>query len=163
MANQAQAIATHNNGEPHTGIDSPNRNDQLMIPSSARHDANATHGNIRADLTWDNNLGNDAQNWANHLASIDDLEHSSNESRPNEGENISSYSGTFATSDLNVGATQWANEVSKYNGEKIGEGDFEQWGHYTQVRSPPSPTQSPYSEGSGEEMERLRCSVCSCV
>jgi hypothetical protein len=81
--------------------------------------ANASHGNIRADLTWDDNLANDAQNWANHLASIDDLEHSPDNSRPNEGENIQSYSGTNATADL------------KYHGEITGQGDFEKYGHYS--------------------------------
>jgi hypothetical protein len=101
---------------------------------SARKDANATHGNIRPDLTWDDNLANDAANWASHLASIDDLQHSSNESRAGEGENLSSYSGTFATASLNFAAVQWANEKAKYNGEQIGQGNLEDWGHYTQVR-----------------------------
>jgi hypothetical protein len=97
--------------------------------------ANASHGNIRADLTWDDNLANDAQNWANHLASIDDLEHSPDNSRPNEGENIQSYSGTNATADLKAAAVQWANEVVKYHGEITGQGDFEKYGHYSRNQS----------------------------
>jgi uncharacterized protein YkwD len=92
------------------------------------------------DLTWDDTLANNAQEWANHLASIDDLEHSGPEQRPNQGENLSSYSGTFATADLNAAAVQWAGEIKSYHGEKIGEGNFEDWGHYTQVRHPPTLT-----------------------
>lgn len=44
------------------------------------------------------------------------------------------------TASLNSAAVQWANEKAKYNGEKIGEGDVEAWGHYTQVLNPHSST-----------------------
>jgi hypothetical protein len=166
MSGRDQAIATHNNGEPHIFIDS-GRNTLLTVPHSARHDANANHGNIRPDLTWDDNLANDAANWANYLASIDSLDHSPNDSRPNQGENLSSYSGTFATADLNFGAEQWASEQAKYNGEKIGEGNFEDWGHYTQVCNPHSFTRHTRPSGrketgrlSGSDLCSVRLTIC---
>jgi len=112
MSDQDQAVAIHN---------------------AARQDANAAHGGNRQDLVWDTKLANDAAQWAQHLAAIDSLDHSSDESRPGEGENLSSYSGTNATASLAIGAQQWANEKSSYSGETIGQGDFEAWGHYTQI------------------------------
>lgn len=39
-------------------------------------------------LTWDAGLANHAQQWANHLAKIDKLEHSTGDQRPGEGENL---------------------------------------------------------------------------
>lgn len=39
-------------------------------------------------LTWDAGLAQHAQQWANHLAKIDKLEHSTGDQRPGEGENL---------------------------------------------------------------------------
>jgi hypothetical protein len=39
-------------------------------------------------LTWDSGLAQHAQEWANHLAKIDKMEHSSGDKRPGEGENL---------------------------------------------------------------------------
>lgn len=39
-------------------------------------------------LTWDAGLAQHAQQWANHLAKIDKLEHSTGAQRPGEGENL---------------------------------------------------------------------------
>lgn len=39
-------------------------------------------------LTWDAGLVKHAQDWANHLAKIDKLEHSKGDQRPGEGENL---------------------------------------------------------------------------
>lgn len=39
-------------------------------------------------LAWDAGLAQHAQQWANHLAKIDKLEHSTGAQRPGEGENL---------------------------------------------------------------------------
>lgn len=39
-------------------------------------------------LAWDEGLAEDAQRWANHLARIDNMVHSSGSQRPNAGENL---------------------------------------------------------------------------
>ena len=39
-------------------------------------------------LTWDAGLAQHAQQWANHLAKIDKMEHSKGDQRPGEGENL---------------------------------------------------------------------------
>ena len=79
---------------------------------------------------------NDAQQWANHMASIEDLVHSGDTN--GEGESIAFYAGTNATPSLMGGVSQWLGEIGRYNGEKIGEtgpgGTYEDWGHYTQAR-----------------------------
>jgi uncharacterized protein YkwD len=41
-----------------------------------------------APLVWDNTLVHHAQQWANHLAQIDKMEHSTGSQRPGEGENL---------------------------------------------------------------------------
>ncbi|KAL8341104.1 hypothetical protein RB601_006964 [Gaeumannomyces tritici] len=55
-------------------------------------------------LSWDSGLQSKAQAWANTLAQRGKLEH----------------------------AGSWMNEKSKYKGEKIPEGNFAGYGHYTQ-------------------------------
>lgn len=41
-----------------------------------------------APLAWDDELTQHAQQWADHLAQIDQMEHSTGDQRPNEGENL---------------------------------------------------------------------------
>ena len=132
MSDHAEALAAHNQGKLprqsyRTASDSP------FLPARK---AASVHGH-RPDLEWDQKLTQDAQHWANHLASIDKLVHSSE--RDGQGENIAFYAGTNAKPSLMAGVSQWLAEVSKYHGEKIGEtgpgGNYEKWGHYTQVRA----------------------------
>jgi uncharacterized protein YkwD len=86
-------------------------------------------------LEWDDNLAKDAQKWADHLAhEVGHLEHSTGNERPGQGENLfwawsspPPYKNPFTN-----GAQSWMNEASKYHGEKIGEGNFEAWGHYSE-------------------------------
>lgn len=85
----------------------------------------------RPDLVWDPRLAAAAEEWARHLVARDaGLQHSTGTERPNQGENLywTSAGGTLAD-----GSQSWVNERTAYHGEKIGEGNFESYGHYTQV------------------------------
>ncbi|KAI1849129.1 hypothetical protein JX265_013143 [Neoarthrinium moseri] len=82
-------------------------------------------------LTWDAGLAQHAQQWANHLAQIDKMEHSSGNQRPGEGENLAWYSNS-PNDPLSGGAQMWMNEAKDYHGEPIGQGNFGKYGHYTQ-------------------------------
>ncbi|KAH6897396.1 SCP-like extracellular protein [Thelonectria olida] len=81
-----------------------------------------------ADLTWDDSLASDAQEWATHLASLGSLTHSTVEG---QGENLYMQSGTDAPYLNAVNA--FVSEKSSYNGEAISETNYQSFGHYTQV------------------------------
>ncbi|KAI9707114.1 MAG: hypothetical protein M1836_000074 [Candelina mexicana] len=51
-----------------------------------------------------------------------------------QGENLAWFwsSDQHAIPPLSKGVQDWLNEEAKYHGEKIGEGNFHDWGHYTQ-------------------------------
>jgi hypothetical protein len=102
----------------------------------------AAHNKHRAELklpplAWSETLAAHAKAWADHLASLggNSLVHSSNESRPNEGENLASgTSGAYSATKL---VELWGSEkqyfvngifpdVSKTSG-------WSQVGHYTQI------------------------------
>ncbi|ETS85910.1 hypothetical protein PFICI_03935 [Pestalotiopsis fici W106-1] len=84
-------------------------------------------------LVWDDTLTAHAQQWANYLAQIDQLQHSTSSQRPGEGENLA-YA--WATNGIKYPQTQasqgWMAEKSSYNGEVIPQGNFNAYGHYTQ-------------------------------
>ena len=112
-----------------TGTGNPQINEALSVQNQARHEAQ-NHGNhiSRPDLTWDDNLASAAQGWANHLAATNSFEHDPN---AGAGENLFEASG-FTPSFADA-CRDWVGEESKYHGEAIGQGNFEDWGHYTQV------------------------------
>jgi len=84
-------------------------------------------------LSWDPTLQAHAQTWANHLASIDQMVHSTAAQRPGEGENLAyAYSSTGVVSPLTRAAQLWMAEFPNYHGEAIPQGDFAGYGHYTQ-------------------------------
>jgi murein DD-endopeptidase MepM/ murein hydrolase activator NlpD len=101
----------------------------LSVQNQARQEAQ-NHGNhvSRPGLSWDAGLANAAQAWANHLAQTDSFEHDPN---AGAGENIFSGSG-FSPSFADA-CRAWIGEEANYHGEAIGQGNFEEWGHYTQV------------------------------
>ncbi|KAI4112858.1 MAG: hypothetical protein LQ338_008262 [Usnochroma carphineum] len=99
---------------------------------AARTDAIHYFGHPRGDLVWDDQLAANATAYARRLASANQgLHHSDGNGRPNQGENLywSKPNGSLADA-----STGWVNEQKSYHGEKIGEGDFGSYGHYTQVR-----------------------------
>src|SRR5438876_222502 len=86
-------------------------------------------GQSRPDLTWDDGLANDAQQYAQHLADTNTFEHSG---FPGQGENLYMSSGDASLTDA---TNAWLGEKPSYDGQKIPEGDFSSYGHYTQVGS----------------------------
>ncbi|KAJ9150267.1 hypothetical protein NKR23_g3657 [Pleurostoma richardsiae] len=87
-------------------------------------------------LQWDPKVAQDAQAWAQHLASVvGHLQHSAGDQRPGEGENLfwalakpGPYKDPFTHA-----AQSWMNEAAMYQpGEKIGQGNLADYGHYTQ-------------------------------
>ncbi|KAF2993559.1 hypothetical protein E8E14_001925 [Neopestalotiopsis sp. 37M] len=89
---------------------------------------NYRRGRNLRPLVWDRILQQDAQNWANHLAYIDQMVHSSR--RGSEGENLAWISG--GSNPMSVAASMWMAESKNYWGQIIPNGDFEAYGHYTQ-------------------------------
>jgi hypothetical protein len=94
----------------------------------------ATNNQVRAKhnlkpLLWDNQLADHAAVWAQHLADIGKMQHSANDSRPGEGENL--YTGMGRVFTFTDGVNAWLAEVKDYHGEKIGEGDLHKFGHYS--------------------------------
>lgn len=107
----------------------PNQLSALQLHNSARQAISAQTGHARPDLVWDTDLESSAQQWANHLIATGTFEHSGT---PNVGENLSEF---FPASGATVmAATQgWLDEAKFYHGQPI-DGNFAQYGHYTQVR-----------------------------
>ncbi|KAI4596932.1 hypothetical protein KJ359_004842 [Pestalotiopsis sp. 9143b] len=84
-------------------------------------------------MVWDDSLAADAQTWANYLAKIDQLQHSTSAQRPNQGENLAwAWATNGIKYPLTQGAQGWMAEKSSYNGEVIPQGNFAAYGHYTQ-------------------------------
>ena len=91
-------------------------------------------------ISWSNSLAEDAQGWANHVASLGLAEnqlvpHATWEERNSHGENLAwGATGEFPISVLAQG---WADEKAIYDGHPISEADFlpgsPMIGHYTQM------------------------------
>jgi uncharacterized protein YkwD len=91
-----------------------------------------------APLQWDDHLASEAQKWANNLAQhIGHMQHSTSQERPNQGENLFwGMASPGPYKDPYTHAAQgWMNEAAKYHGEKIGEGNFSAYGHYSKLLS----------------------------
>ncbi|KAH8887254.1 PR-1-like protein, partial [Thozetella sp. PMI_491] len=79
------------------------------------------------NLSWDKGLQASAQAYADKLADkVGVLEHS------RAGENLF-WSSVMGSNDLRDASQSWANEVANYHYEIIPNGDFNGYGHYTQV------------------------------
>ena len=89
-----------------------------------------------AALQWDAHLAPEAQKWADNLAhKIGHMQHSTSQERPNQGENLfwgMASPGPYKDPYTHA-AQAWMNEAAKYHGEKIGEGDFGSYGHYSEL------------------------------
>jgi uncharacterized protein YkwD len=85
-------------------------------------------------LSWDSNLARDAQIWANTLASQNRFYHSI-QMKWGHGENL--YAVTL-NGNLNCkpAVDAFFNEYKLYNNEPIGQGNFEAYGHFTQLAWP---------------------------
>jgi uncharacterized protein YkwD len=90
---------------------------------------NIKDGSSVPGLSWSNDLAKDAFTWARHLADRNSgLEHSTTFGH---GENL--YSSTNGPKNCEPAISAFFNEYSLYHNEKIGEGDFSGYGHFTQV------------------------------
>lgn len=73
-----------------------------------------------------------AQRVANNLAATDTFEHSHT---PGQGENLyQNTNGDASAFTARTAISAWFNEFPLYKGEPIGQGAFEGYGHFTQVR-----------------------------
>ncbi|MDO7542211.1 MAG: CAP family protein [Flavobacteriaceae bacterium] len=107
----------------------------LQVHNDARKEVGVT------ELSWSNSLAEDALLWAKNLALKDDMYHSSNESRPGQGENLSySYRSsngnpTFSETPGKEASTAWYNEIKDYTYGEIGSSKNANVviGHYTQM------------------------------
>lgn len=105
-----------------TVVSGQNTNQQAALDAhnSARNDVGVT------PLVWDDSLASEAQEWADHLVDLGQLEHSGTDG---EGENLYMQSGTDSAWVNAVDA--WVDEKSKYNGEAISETNYLTFGHYS--------------------------------
>ncbi|KAI3399111.1 hypothetical protein diail_7690 [Diaporthe ilicicola] len=83
-------------------------------------------GQKRPALTWDDGLAGDAQKYAQYLADNKKFEHSGTQG---QGENLFMSSGNANLTDA---TNAWLAEKPNYHGEKIPDGNFGSYGHYTQ-------------------------------
>ncbi|POS87759.1 hypothetical protein EPUL_001075 [Erysiphe pulchra] len=100
--------------------------DALHVHNQARIKAVGPH---RPSLIWSDSLASAAHSWAVHLANKNVLKHSSDSG---QGENLFRRIGTDDTT-FAMAARAWVDEMPIYQGEVIPVGDFEAYGHYTQV------------------------------
>ena len=111
---------------PTSGSGAPDADTQAAI--DANNKVRAQHG--LQLLTFNATLASFADTWAKHDASLDQMVHDSRPDNPDMGENLYSTGGGPGTY---LDATNmWLGEASNYNGQKIGEGNFGSYGHYTQ-------------------------------
>ncbi|KAJ4412468.1 hypothetical protein N0V82_008787 [Gnomoniopsis sp. IMI 355080] len=118
------AAATSSAASSDAGLTADQSN-ALASQNSARSDVG------ESALTWDASLASDAQTWADHLATLGagNLVH---DDQSTEGENL--YWSSDASNPYAAAAEAWIAEKSSYNGEAItGSGNFENYGHYTQI------------------------------
>jgi len=112
----------------------PHQAAAIQMHNDARRSISAQTGHSRPDLVWDRDLEASAQRWADHLAQTESFDHSGT---PGVGENL--FLLGPADSATVMAATQgWLNEAQNYHGQPI-DGDFAQYGHYTQVSVPAPP------------------------
>ncbi|KAK8118201.1 uncharacterized protein PG998_006482 [Apiospora kogelbergensis] len=125
---EGEETATAENGteeEPTMGIMAISQDAQKALNL---HNNKRKGKNLKA-LTWDDKLAQNATAYAKVLAQKGKLEHSPGSSRPNQGENLAAGTGSL---NLEKSAKMWLDEEKNYHGEKIPDGNFGSYGHYTQ-------------------------------
>ncbi|KAI1842274.1 hypothetical protein JX266_011559 [Neoarthrinium moseri] len=105
--------------------------DLILDQTTALDMHNTARANVGVlPLVWDAALEADAQEYANYIASIDSLVHSTGSG---QGENLAfQRSSSGVRFPLSVSTNSWLQEEVNYNGEVIPEGNFAAYGHYTQ-------------------------------
>ncbi|KAH6695181.1 CAP domain-containing protein [Plectosphaerella plurivora] len=110
---------------PSTGSSSLSSDAQKALDA---HNAARSEVN-NAALSWDAGLEADALAWAQNLANIGSLTHSSGSG---QGENLYMSSGRSGD-HLTSASDLWIAEKADYSGQKVGDGNFASYGHYTQA------------------------------
>ena len=123
-----------------------NDNNIGFLSENDKNLALKVHNDARAEvgvpsLEWSDELAQDALNWAKEMAEKDKMFHSSNESRPGQGENLYYWccsNGEVETFSLTPGkdaSVLWYNEISDYTYAVIGSpiNANVMIGHYTQM------------------------------
>ncbi|CAD6501632.1 BgTH12-01882 [Blumeria graminis f. sp. triticale] len=108
------------------GADGLSRESAVEMHNKARTEAN---GPKRPPLRWSPSLARAAHTWAAHLAATDHLQHSTGSG---QGENLYCSLGQSDVS-FSDAVISWVSEKPLYHGEHIPDGDFESYGHYTQI------------------------------
>jgi hypothetical protein len=104
--------------------------DAEVEPALQAHNL-ARASKMSTPLEWDDRLVKYAQSHAQKLAETGKLEHSGVE---DQGENLYMSDGN---ADLEDAVQDWLNDEKKYDGEKIGEGDFKDWDNFCQPKYRP--------------------------
>jgi len=108
-----------------------NEND-IVLALEVHNDARAEVG--VPSISWSNSLSQDATEWAKKMAEKDEMYHSSNDSRTNQGENLY-YSSGSSPNPGDRASTLWYDEISDYTYAEIGStvNANVMIGHYTQM------------------------------
>tara|TARA_B110000259_G_scaffold161255_1_gene185234 strand:+ start:82 stop:630 length:549 start_codon:yes stop_codon:yes gene_type:complete len=113
--------------------------EDIVLALKAHNDARKEVG--VPNLSWSKTLEADALKWAKTMAEKEEMFHSSNESRPNQGENLAyAYSNVNGESVFSLtpaldASNGWYNEINDYTYAEIGS-DVNanvMIGHYTQM------------------------------
>ncbi|MDB5430745.1 MAG: Cysteine-rich secretory protein family protein [Caulobacter sp.] len=108
-------------------------------PTAAVRDQLLAAHNVERDrlglppLTWNPDLAGHAQAWADHLVSLGALQHSANETRTGEGENL--WMGTAGYYNPTAMVGSWADERADFTYGVFPDvgADWHKVGHYTQM------------------------------
>ncbi|KAK5113036.1 hypothetical protein LTR85_011058 [Meristemomyces frigidus] len=100
-------------------------------PSNDHENCIASHNNVRTQkgcrpLQWHDGLAHEAETYAQRRASMNKMQHSGAQG---QGENLYMSTGD---APFEQAVQSWLGEEKKYRGEMIGEGNFAEWGHFTQ-------------------------------
>ncbi|KAH6689625.1 CAP domain-containing protein [Plectosphaerella plurivora] len=98
----------------------------------AAHNAARKEVGLPNDLVWDAGLEADAKQWAQHLTTVGSLVHAGAKTT-GQGENL--YMSSVPTDrPFDHASELWIAEKSLYRGgSPVGSGNFESYGHYTQI------------------------------
>lgn len=105
--------------------------DQILSDQSSALDLHNTARESQGlpPLQWDAGLSNAATRWAQHLAREGKFYH---QKGSGTGENLVWISACFTP--YQAAAQCWLDEVENYHDQRIGEGDFLSYGHYSESR-----------------------------
>lgn len=132
------AASTPSTSPPASAATSPSSTSNSSLSSDAQKALDA-HNAARSDvgtaaLVWDDTLASNAQEYGETLVSqygsAGTLEHSQ---ISDQGENLYWQGGSGDDIPMTNAANMWIGEKSEYNGEKISESNYMNFGHYTQV------------------------------